>query len=121
MKKKFYTAKNDRVFKATFCDEENTYLLKEVLERIYFNDISKIKFLRSELVIKNNVLNNREVDYRGLGIEYYKNSENQHLFSEELKQFLEINKNEKFIEVLDGSIQDIYVKLEKINLKYFII
>lgn len=62
MKKKFYTDKNDRVFKATFCDEENTYLLKEFLERIYFNDISKIKFLRSELVIKNIKSKNRMVD-----------------------------------------------------------
>ena len=62
MTKKIYTAKNDRMFKATFCDEENTYLLKEFLERIYFNDISKIKFLRSELVIKNIKSKNRTVD-----------------------------------------------------------
>ena len=44
MARKIYTAKNDRMFKALFCDEENTYLLKEFLERIYFNDVSKIKF-----------------------------------------------------------------------------
>ena len=50
------------MFKAAFCDEENTYLLKEFLERIYFNDISKIKFLRSELVIKNIKSKNRMVD-----------------------------------------------------------
>ena len=62
MTKKIYTAKNDRMFKAAFCDEENTYLLKEFLERIYFNDISKIKFLRSELVIKNIKSKNRTVD-----------------------------------------------------------
>ena len=62
MSRKIYTAKNDRMFKATFCDEENTYLLKEFLERIYFNDISKIKFLRSELVIKNIKSKNRMVD-----------------------------------------------------------
>ena len=62
MARKIYTAKNDRMFKALFCDEENTYLLKEFLERIYFNDISKIKFLRSELVIKNIKSKNRTVD-----------------------------------------------------------
>ena len=62
MARKIYTAKNDRMFKAAFCDEENTYLLKEFLERIYFNDISKIKFLRSELVIKNIKSKNRMVD-----------------------------------------------------------
>ena len=62
MSRKIYTAKNDRMFKAAFCDEENTYLLKEFLERIYFNDISKIKFLRSELVIKNIKSKNRMVD-----------------------------------------------------------
>ena len=62
MLKKFYTAKTDRVFKTTFCDEENTYLLKEFLERIYFKEINKIKFLRSELVIKNVQSKNRTVD-----------------------------------------------------------
>lgn len=62
MNTKIYTAKNDRMFKAAFCDEENTYLLKEFLERIYFNDINEIKFLRTELNIKNIKSKNRTVD-----------------------------------------------------------
>jgi len=31
MKKKFYTAKYDRVFKTVLCDEENPHLLQEFL------------------------------------------------------------------------------------------
>ena len=30
---KFYTAKNDNVFKSIFCDENNTFLLKTLIER----------------------------------------------------------------------------------------
>ena len=39
MTKKFYKGKNDRVFKATFCNIQNTFLLKEFLERLFYENM----------------------------------------------------------------------------------
>ena len=40
---KFYTAKNDNVFKAIFCDEKDTYLLKITIRDINnFYQLKKI-------------------------------------------------------------------------------
>lgn len=47
--KKFYTAKNDRVFKSIFCNEDNTYLLEYFLSRLLNIEIKGIVFLRNEL------------------------------------------------------------------------
>ena len=61
-KKKFYTAKYDRVFKTIFCDEDNPSLLKELLERIFKKKIESIEFLRSELPVVSVVDRSKTVD-----------------------------------------------------------
>lgn len=62
MTKKFYTAKNDRIFKSIFCNEEDTYLLKEFLSRLLGRDVLVIKFLRNELVVDNALTKEKRVD-----------------------------------------------------------
>ena len=62
MTKKFYKGKNDRVFKATFCNIQNTLLLKEFIERLLNTKINDIKFLRTELNINNVNGKSRTVD-----------------------------------------------------------
>jgi predicted transposase/invertase (TIGR01784 family) len=47
-KKKFYTAKYDKVFKAVLCDEDDLSLLKEFLERLLHLDIEEISLLQTE-------------------------------------------------------------------------
>ena len=59
---KFYTAKFDRVFKTIFCDEDNSNLLKELLERIFKKKIELIEFLRSELPVVNTIDRSKTVD-----------------------------------------------------------
>ena len=44
-KEKFYTSRNDRVFKEIFMKEENKDILKSLLESILKLKISDIKFL----------------------------------------------------------------------------
>ena len=50
--KKFYTSKYDLVFKAIFCDDDNPYMMKCLLEDILKIKIEKIQFLNSELKVK---------------------------------------------------------------------
>ena len=49
MTKKFYKGKNDRVFKATFCNIQNTFLLREFLERLLNTKINDIKFSKNRI------------------------------------------------------------------------
>ena len=51
---KFYTAKNDNVFKSIFCDEQNTFLLKTLIERCLKEKI-EIILVHSPEVIKKNI------------------------------------------------------------------
>ena len=50
---KFYTAKNDTVFKSIFCDEHNTFLLKTLMERCLKTKIEIIEVHSPEMIKKN--------------------------------------------------------------------
>ena len=50
---KFYTAKNDTVFKSIFCDEHNTFLLKTLIERCLKTKIEIIEVHSPEMIKKN--------------------------------------------------------------------
>ena len=52
-KEKFYTSRNDRVFKEIFMKEENKDILKSLLESILNLKISDIKFLNLERNVDN--------------------------------------------------------------------
>ena len=52
-KEKFYTSRNDRVFKEIFMKEENKDILKRLLESILNLKISDIKFLNLERNVDN--------------------------------------------------------------------
>ena len=84
MTKKFYKGKNDRVFKATFCNIKNTFLLKEFLERLFNTKINDIKFLRTELNINNVNGKSRTVDVllevNGINIHIEVNSEANQIY-----------------------------------------
>ena len=84
MTKKFYKGKNDRVFKATFCNIQNTFLLKEFLERLLNTKINNIKFLRTELNINNVNGKSRTVDVllevNGINIHIEVNSEANQIY-----------------------------------------
>ena len=49
----FYTAKNDNVFKSIFCDENNTFLLKTLIERCLNTKIQIIKIYSPEKIKEN--------------------------------------------------------------------
>ena len=51
---KFYTAKNDNVFKSIFCDEHNSFLLKTLIERCLKEKIEIIE-IHSPEKIKDNI------------------------------------------------------------------
>ena len=51
--KKYYTAKYDRVFKTIFCNEDDTYLMREFLTRILERKVEEVQFLRNEIGIEN--------------------------------------------------------------------
>jgi len=71
MPKKFYTAKYDRVFKALFCNEDDTYLLKEFLTRLLDKEIKHINFLNNELLINNVSSKNKTVDLLAVADDMY--------------------------------------------------
>ena len=50
---KFYTAKNDNVFKSIFCDEQNTFLLKTLIERCLKEKVEIIEVHSPEVIKKN--------------------------------------------------------------------
>ena len=50
---KVYTAKNDNVFKSIFCDENNTFLLKTLIERCLNTKIQIIKIYSPEKIKEN--------------------------------------------------------------------
>ena len=53
MHKKFYTAKIDAMFKAIFCNPENTNLLKGLIEKCLEEKIEVIEIKSPEVVKKN--------------------------------------------------------------------
>ena len=71
MPKKFYIAKYDRVFKALFCNEDDTYLLKEFLTRLLDKEIKHINFLNNELLINNVSSKNKTVDLLAVADDMY--------------------------------------------------
>ena len=50
--KKFYTAKNDIVFKTIFIDNKDHTLMNALLSEILDTDVKVIKYLKNELDIK---------------------------------------------------------------------
>ena len=60
--KKFYTCKNDRTFKEVFLKEENSDLLKALLETILKIEIDKIKIKKTELLSGNINIKDKRVD-----------------------------------------------------------
>ena len=51
-KDEFYTAKNDLVFKAIFCDVNNTFLLKTLIEKCLDTKIEILKLYPPEVIKK---------------------------------------------------------------------
>ena len=60
--KKFYTCKNDRTFKEVFLEEENSDLLKALLETILKIEIDKIEIKKTELLSGNINIKDKRVD-----------------------------------------------------------
>ena len=60
--KKFYTCKNDRTFKEVFLKEENSDLLKALLETILKIEIDKIEIKKTELLSGNINIKDKRVD-----------------------------------------------------------
>lgn len=60
--KKFYTCKNDRTFKEVFLEEENSDLLKALLETILKIEIEKIEIKKTELLSGNINIKDKRVD-----------------------------------------------------------
>ena len=52
-KDKFFTAKNDNVFKTIFCNENNTFLLKTLIERCLKIQIEIIEIHAPEKIKEN--------------------------------------------------------------------
>ena len=61
-KKKFLTAKNDRIFKAVFVDENNHGLMEALLEEILGEKVKIIKFLNNELEVREKQEREKRVD-----------------------------------------------------------
>ena len=62
VKNKFYTAKNDAVFKSIFCNKNDTFLLKELLERCLKKKIEIIKLYPPEVIKKNIYVKGKTLD-----------------------------------------------------------
>lgn len=60
--KKFYSSRYDRVFKTIFCNEDNPYLLEELLSRILKEQVKVVEFLRNELPVSNTEERTKIVD-----------------------------------------------------------
>ena len=60
--KKFYTCKNDRTFKEVLLEEENSELLKALLETILKIEIDKIEIKKTELLSGNINIKDKRVD-----------------------------------------------------------
>lgn len=106
--KSFYSSK---------CKEVDTFIeLLRPYERDSIHEFAQ-RLEKNKKVSKSKVLNSKQDDFKYLGIEYYKYSELKGTLSEELQMFFETNKNEKFITVLGGSLEDTYNKLEQIDSK----
>ena len=60
--KKFYTCKNDRTIKEVFLEEENSDLLKALLETILKIEIEKIEIKKTELLSENINIKDKRVD-----------------------------------------------------------
>lgn len=52
-KKEFYTSKYDKVFKTVFADINNTKFINAILSEVLEGDAKVIKFLNSELGVRN--------------------------------------------------------------------
>lgn len=59
---KFYTAKNDNVFKAIFCDENDTFLLKTLIERCLKTKIELIEIHSPEKIKENIYVKGQRLD-----------------------------------------------------------
>ncbi len=60
---KFFTAKNDKVFKAIFSDPSDTELLETLLSLIFKKKVSNITFSNTELLKRNVVEKAKIVDF----------------------------------------------------------
>lgn len=98
MSKKFYTAKNDRIFKAIFCNEEDTYLLKEFLSRLLNKNVRVIRFLRNELIINNVLSKEKRVDLLCLVDDTYVHIE---INTEKNNKYLHVRNFTYFTEIYD--------------------
>ncbi len=61
-KKRFYTAKNDKVFKAVMCDEDDLSLLKEFLEQLLDITIHEITLLGTEQNVRHQKERKKMID-----------------------------------------------------------
>ena len=98
MTRKFYTAKNDRIFKAVFCDEDNTFLLKVFLSRLLGKNVSSIKFLRNELMLNNSNSKSKTVDIFALVDSEYVHIE---INTEKDRKYLHVRNFTYFSEIYD--------------------
>lgn len=96
--KKFYTARNDRIFKAIFCNEEDTYLLEYFLSRLFSKDVKAIRFLRNELNVTNVLNKERRVDLLALADNMFVHIE---LNTEKNKRYLHVRNFTYFTEIYD--------------------
>ena len=98
MSRKFYTAKNDRMFKAIFCNEDNTYLFKEFLSRLLESDVKIIRYLRNEIEVRHASSKSKTVDILA---EVDKKIVHIEINSEYNKTYLHIRNFTYFTEVYD--------------------
>ncbi len=61
--KNFYNARDDRVFKATFADPADTFLLETLLNLTFNTKVKKIKFENSELLKRNVIERAKTCDF----------------------------------------------------------
>ncbi len=61
-KKRFYTAKNDKVFKAVMCDEDDLSLLKGFLEQLLDIMIHEITLLGTEQNVRHQKERKKMID-----------------------------------------------------------
>ena len=63
---KFYNAKNDKVFKAIFCDPSDTELLEILMSLILNKEVKNIRFANPELLKKNVIERSKTCDFVAL-------------------------------------------------------
>ncbi len=63
---KFYNARNDKVFKAIFCDPSDTELLETLMSLILNKEVKNIRFANPELLMKNVIERSKTCDFVAL-------------------------------------------------------